>query len=334
MHHSYSAGSPSDNAAMTTASSIERGVARAFGPASLSNLGPGFDTLGLCIDHAGDVVEASRCDDPGVRIVSIENDDGLLPTEAHRNTAAIAAKHVLDAASADFGLTLRITKGIPFGSGIGGSAASAVAGAWAANALLDEPLPKSDLVEAVITGEAAASGSRHGDNVLPALFGGLILTSSSDPTRYRRIELPRELSIAVLTPSIRILTREAREILPAQVALRDAVHNTSELAFLIDAFHAGDWETVGRCIMGDRLVEPVRATLIPIYDDVRRSALEAGAFGCAITGSGPAMFAICPGPVEAQSVLDAMLDACRRSGVESSGFVAHADGCGVRLLDE
>jgi homoserine kinase len=310
-----------------------RSAVRAFGPASLSNLGPGFDTLGLCIDGAGDIVECTRTDEPGVRIESISDDGGLLPTDPERNTAAIAASEVLRSANAPFGITMRIEKGIPFGSGIGGSAASAVAGAWAANLLLDAPFEKSDLVEAVLTGEAAASGSRHGDNVLPALLGGLILTSSSDPARHRRIELPAELTLVVITPSIRILTREAREILPKLVALRDAVHNTSELAFLIDAFHAGDWETVGRCIMGDRLVEPVRATLLPVYDDVRAAALNAGAFGCAITGSGPAMFAVTPDRHIGATILEAMIGACESKGVQASGMVTRADGCGVRALE-
>lgn len=308
-------------------------VARAFGPASLSNLGPGFDTLGLCVGRHGDVVSATPCEERGVVVTGITGDDGQLPLDASRNTAAVAAQAVLDLVDADFGLQLTIDKGVPFGSGIGGSAASAVAGAYAANALLDQPLSKDELVEAVITGEAVASGSRHGDNVLPALFGGLVLVSSSDPTLYRRIALPRPLILTVLTPSIQILTREARDILPHNVPLRDAVHNASALAFLIDAFHAGDWKTVGRSIMSDRIVEPVRATLLPVYDAVREAALSAGAHGCAITGSGPAMFAISDDQTTGERVREAMVDACHACGAEASAFVTGADTTGVRLID-
>ena len=306
------------------------GQARAFGPASLSNLGPGFDALGLCIDHVGDVVEARRTNAPGVTVAAIDGDGGVLPRAAERNTAARAAQTVLDRAGADFGVELRIEKGVPLGSGIGGSAASAVAGAWAANLLLDEPLPKDALVEAVLAGEELASGSRHGDNVLPALFGGLVLVSSSDPTRYRHVPLPCDLHIAVIVPEVQILTKQARAMLPQQVGLRDAVHNAAELGFLLDAFRAGDWEAVGHSIMQDRLVEPVRATLVPCYGAVRAAALEAGAFGCALTGSGPAMFALADDAAHTEQVLAAMLAASRAHGIDALALTTQANADGVR----
>ncbi len=303
---------------------------RVFGPASLSNLGPGFDTLGLCIGGIGDYVEAVRTDEPGVKITGITGDGGKLSLQTALNTASVAAKVVLEALGAEGGLALRIEKQVPFGSGIGGSAASAVAGAWAANVALGSPLEKSALVQAVLAGEAVASGERHGDNVLPALLGGMVLVSSSDPHRYRSIALPRAMDLAVVVPEITVLTRTARAMLPARVGLRDAVHNASELAFLVDAFRAGDWETVGRCIMEDRLVEPLRATLVSCYSAAKTAALDAGAFGAALTGSGPAMFALASSPDEAAVVLEAMLHACSQKGVRARGIVSFADGEGVR----
>lgn len=305
---------------------------RVFGPASLSNLGPGFDTIGLCIDGVGDVVEARRDDRPGVRIDRIIGDMGRLPHEAEKNTAAVAARVVLDRLGVREGVVLRIEKHVPFGSGIGGSAASAVAGAWAVNVLFGSPLTKEDLVEAVLAGEEVASGGRHGDNVLPALFGGLVLVSSSDPHRYRRVPLVRPLFISVIVPGVQILTKMAREMLPKQVSLRDAVHNASELAFMIDAFNSGDWEVVGRCIMSDRLVEPVRATLVPCYQSVREAALDAGAFGCALTGSGPAIFALTDTYEQAREVLIAMEAASRNDGIDLLGMVTEANSEGVRLI--
>lgn len=300
------------------------------GPASLSNLGPGFDALGLCIAHVGDRVEASLVDEPGIRFEPVPGPIAWTPpADPMRNTAVVAAEAVRQRLAPASGVLLRLHKGIPLGSGIGGSAASAVAGAWAVNRLFGTPLAKEDLVEAVLEGEVQASGSRHGDNVLPALFGGLVLVSSSDPARYRRIPLPEALPVAIVMPQVEILTRQAREMLPKQVGLRDAVHNASELAFLIDAFRCGDWETVGRCIMQDRLVEPVRATLVPCYEAVRRAAIEAGAFGCALTGSGPAMFALASTPNVAASVAAAMVEASRSAGIEASGLTTEVNGRGV-----
>lgn len=302
---------------------------RVFGPSSLSNLGPGFDTIGLCIGGIGDFVEARLDEEPGVRIESVEGDNGLIPVDPERNTASVAAQKVLEELQSPYGMVLRIRKHVPFGSGIGGSAASAVAGAWAASLLHGVALHKQDLVEAVLTGEQVASGGRHGDNVLPALFGGLVLVSATDPTHYRRIPLVKELPIAVITPQVQILTKQAREMLPREVLLRDAVQNASDLAFLVDAFRCGDWETVGRCIMTDRLVEPVRATLVPCYKAVRQAAMEAGALGCALTGSGPSIFAVAATPAIAERVSEAMLDASRSMGIPAIGCATEANPDGV-----
>ncbi len=301
-----------------------------FGPASLSNLGPGFDALGLCVSGIGDMVRARRTDGPGVQL---RHEPGAVPLEAlqdsEKNTAVIAARGVLDLLGADGGIELTLTKGIPLGSGIGGSAASAVAGAWAANMLFGRPLEKEALVEAVLEAEDIASGGRHGDNALPALLGGLILVSSSNAARYRRIELPDSLHIALILPNVQVLTRQARAMLPDRVSLQDAVGNASELAFLVDAYRCGDWETVGQCMMRDRLVEPVRASLVPCYHAVRNAALEAGAFGCALTGSGPAMFALAPSAEEAASIRGAMVEASLSERVEARGLVAEVNDAGV-----
>ena len=309
-------------------------VVHIFGPASLSNLGPGFDALGLCISGIGDVIEAHRADRPGVHL---EHEPGIvgwvLPSDPKQNTAVIAAEGVLRRAGSRMGMVFRLKKGIPLGSGIGGSAASAVAGAWAANVLLGCPLEKEDLVEAVLDAEDFASGGRHGDNALPALLGGLVLVSSSNPSRYRQVALPGELHIAIILPDVEVLTKQAREMLPAQVPLRDAVHNASELAFLVDAYRCGDWETVGACMMQDRLVEPVRAKLVPCYDAVRSAAVGAGAFGCALTGSGPAMFALAASEEDAVVVRDAMVEASEAEGIQARGVLSSANPRGVAEIE-
>ncbi|GAB5521552.1 MAG: homoserine kinase [Rhodothermales bacterium] len=306
--------------------------AHVFGPASLSNLGPGFDTLGLCVSELGDVVRVRTVEQPGVHVTSITGDGGTLSKATAQNTAATAALYVLRQANAVHGLEMTIEKGVRPGSGIGSSAASAVAGAWAANEALGSSFAKAEVVEAVLRGEAVASGSLHGDNVLPALFGGLLLVSATEPTRYRCVQLPRDLHLAVILPQVQVLTKEAREMLPDQVSLWDAVHNTSELAFMLDAFHAGDWETIGQSMMQDRLVEPVRATLVPCYPMVKTAALEAGALGCALTGSGPAMYALAESAAHAEVVLQAMLEASRCSGTPADGLATTVDAEGTRCV--
>jgi len=303
-------------------------------PASLSNLGPGFDALGLAIEGLGDIVEVWASPEPGVRMVSSESGATWVAPDDRQNTAVVAAESVLRTLGRAEGLILRIRKGVTPGSGLGSSAASAVAGAWAANVACGEPLTKAELVDAVLEGESMASGSRHGDNVLPALFGGLVLVSSSDPHRYKTLSLGAPLHMALIFPDVRVLTREARAMLPAQVPLRDAVSNAAEFAFLLHALQAGDVEAAGRCIMQDRLVEPVRATLVPCYETVRQTALEAGAFGCALSGSGPAMFALCASHTDAERVAKAMRSASEAMGIAARSHAVRADNQGAVTLAE
>lgn len=300
----------------------------AFGPASLSNLGPGFDALGLCVTGLGDRVEARRTDAPGVTIEGPPS----IPTDPEKNTAGRAALHVLRESGAEGGVGLRIEKGVPLGSGVGGSAASAVAGAWAANAVLGAPFDKAGLVDAVLEGEVAASGSYHGDNVLPALFGGLVLTSPSDPRAYRRVALPEAPPIAVIVPHVEVLTRQARAVLPETVPHKDASAQAAELAFLLAALLEGDWAEFSRHLMRDRLAEPYRATLVPVYAAVKAAALDAGAAGCALTGSGPAMFAVPAAGADADAILAAMVAASRAGAIDAHGWVASVDPEGVRTV--
>jgi homoserine kinase len=304
-----------------------------FGPASLSNLGPGFDALGLCLEGMGDRVEAWRVEEPGVHLDPCEG-TVKVPQDPNKNTATRAALAVLEQADASHGIGMRIWKGIPLGSGIGGSSASAVAGAWATNLVLGTPFSKMELLDAVMEGESIASGARHGDNVLPTLLGGLVLLSPTNPAHFSQIALPGPLPLALVLPKIEVLTQEARTLLPKQVPFTDAIHNAADLALMVEAFRAGDWARVGMLMMRDRLVEPVRAQLVPCYHAVRQAALEAGAFGCALTGSGPAMFALAATPASAHHILEAMLAACSEAGIEAEGLLTAASDKGVRVVEE
>jgi len=303
---------------------------RVEAPASLSNLGPGFDAFGLCIDGIVDEVVVTRTDQAGVHVSSVEGVNEGIPADAS-NTAAVGAREVLRRSKAKCGLNVRIIKGIRIGSGIGGSAASAVAGAVAANEILGRPLPETEVIAAGLEAERSAAGAIHGDNVLPCMLGGFVLTTPGAPSIFRRYEVPRDLHIPLLLPHFTVLTEEARAVLPKNVPLTDAAVTAAAAAHAIGALLAGDWKSFGEAIMKDRLVEPQRAKLIDFYSAVKEAALEAGALGCALSGSGPAMFAVSDEPERAQSVADAMLVALRNAGHEGSCRVVHANNSGVKI---
>lgn len=295
-------------------------------------MGPGFDTLGLAISGFGDCI-TGRIVSEGVPSVTIKPIGRVaVPSEASANTAGVAANFILTRTNARVGIELQIEKGIPLGSGIGGSAASAAAGAFVANHLLGEPFSREELVDAAIEGEALASGAEHGDNVLPALLGGLVLVSPENPRSYRRLPVPEGLFLSIIIPELQIMTSSARMILPDSVRHTDAVHNAADLAFLITAFGRGDWLSVGRHIMTDRLAEPFRARLLPCYDHVKQAALSHGALGVALSGSGPAMFAVASGADDARTVLHAMEEACNDKGLNSTAAVVSIDHSGTRLF--
>lgn len=272
----------------------------------------------------GDLIQARFSSKPGITITSSDP----IPLEARENTAGRAAHLVMTKASDKRGLHLHINKGIPIGSGIGGSAASASAGAWAANLLLGKPFTKKELAYEVLEAERLASGGTlHGDNALPSLLGGLILTSPVRPLDYRRIELTRLMHLVVVLPKKTILTADARTILPRVVPRLEAVHNASDLAFMLHSLMVGDWDTLAPYMMRDRIVEPARASLVTCYAAVRQAALEAGACAAALTGSGPAMFAIVDDAQSASGICNAMVEA---AGEDANGIVTQADMHGVR----
>ena len=267
---------------------------RVFAPATVSNVGPGFDVLGFALHRPGDVVEAERSDEPGVALTGITGDGGALPVDAARNSASVAARAVWERAPGGRprGILLHLHKGMPLASGLGSSGASAAAGAVAANLLLDEPLPLAELVRCAMAGERAACGAAHADNVAPSIAGGIVLIRSYDPLDLVCLPVPDGLFVAVVHPHCGVSTRDARARLARRTfALPDIVANAGNLGALVAALYRQDLPLLGRAIE-DRLVEPVRAEMIPAYADVRRAALEAGALACAISGSGPSMFAV------------------------------------------
>ncbi|MEM6641216.1 MAG: homoserine kinase [Pseudomonadota bacterium] len=263
-------------------------LVRARAPASVGNVGVGFDVLGLSLCAPFDEVVAVRSAERGVRIRAIEGVVSDLPLEASNNTAGRAAQSVLG--DAPFGVELTIHKGIAIGSGMGGSAASAVAAAVAVNALRSSPLDANALLDAALDGESLASGERHADNVAPSLLGGLVLCAPGSPAR--RLPVPDGLVCVVVRPHLRLDTREGRAVLREDYRCAEWVRQAGHLAGFVDACHRGDTASVCRHLV-DTLIEPQRKHRIPGFDQAAAAAHDAGAKAFSISGSGPAVFAWC-----------------------------------------
>ena len=264
--------------------------ATAFAPASVGNVAIGFDILGFSVDAIGDRVTVRRTASPGVTIRAITGVAADLPLEAARNTAGRALLAMHEALAPGFGIEMSIEKGIPLGSGLGGSAASAVGAVVAANALLDTPLPRLELLKFAMQGEAVASGSMHVDNIAPSLYGGLVLTVGIDHPRVKQIPVPADVRAVIVHPHMFLGTREARAILSKSVPLSDFVWQTANLAGFISGCYTGDLDLL-RASFEDVVIEPQRQALIPGFAAVRAAAMAAGALGCSISGAGPTMFA-------------------------------------------
>jgi homoserine kinase len=302
--------------------------ATAFAPASVGNVGVGFDLLGHVIDGPGDTVTARRIDEPGVVIEAIEGVITELPKAPDRNTAGRAVIALLGYTQADFGVALSIHKGIPLGSGLGGSAASATAALVATNALLDRPLKTEALYPFALAGESVASGSAHGDNVGPQLLGGLVLATLE---RLIPIPVPEGLWSTVVHPDHIVETRRARESLEAPFPIATIVQQNSLLAQFLIGCQTGDLDLI-RAGLGDVLVEPRRAPLIPGFEQVKQAALDHGALGASISGAGPSVFGWFTDRDQAEAARQSMIDAFALVDLPAEGWVSPVNSPGARLL--
>ncbi|MDX1388966.1 MAG: homoserine kinase [Acidobacteriota bacterium] len=300
----------------------------AFAPATVANLGPGFDVLGLALHEPGDRVTARLVEGEDVRIVSITGDGGKLPTDAEQNTAGIAAAVTLKLAGVRTGIELELEKGLPLGSGLGSSAASAAAAAWAVNRLIGSPLMELDLVEACLEAETAVSG-RHADNVAAAVMGGIVMVRSVDPLDVVGLPVPRGLMVAVVTPDFVLNTSAGRKALPRSVSIPEMVANQAALAGLVSALYMGDLALLGRSLE-ERIVTPARTPLIPGAQEVIEAANLAGVIGSGLSGSGPSVFAFCENRDVAGEVAGAMVEAYSKAGLASQVVVSPAGCPGAR----
>lgn len=305
-----------------------RSSVTALSPASIGNVATGFDIVGHTLEGPGDRVTARRIDERTVRLRSVTGVLTELPGEPDRNTALRGIEALRRARALPFGFEIDIDKGIPLGSGMGGSAASAVAALVAANALLDEPLETAALYPFAMEGEAAASGGLHGDNVGPMLTGGVALATAD---RVVRLPVPKGLTCVLVHPHFVLETRKAREALRAPYAIGDFVAQSAGLAELIVGLHSGDI-TALRAGLRDTLVEPRRAHLIPGFAAVKQAALDAGAIGASISGGGPSVFAWFMEPASARAAGVAMSNAFAGAGLDSDVFLSPVDGPRARVI--
>lgn len=306
-----------------------------FAPASVANFGVGFDVLGAALDGPGDVVRARLTDKPGVRLLSVTGDAGRLSRSARRNTAAVAAAAVLEAAGERRrGLELTLEKGLPLSSGMGSSAASAAAGALAAGLLIGVK-DRAALLRPALLGEHVADGSWHGDNVFASLLGGLVLVPSSDPEGALdpvRLRVPSRLRLVLVHPGLELETRRARGVVPRSVPMPVHSANAASLAAFVAALAAGDLARAGRALLEDRLVDPARLPLIPGGRAVLDAMLGAGAFGVCLAGAGPSLLALAELGPGAARIARAAEAAWRRAGIGARASVHRLDARGARRV--
>ena len=299
-----------------------------FAPGSVGNVGPGLDVLGLAVAGAGDWVTAELLSVRGIELRDPGHPD--LPTDPARHSATLAAGAVLQRAGGHQGLALWVRKGLPLSGGQGGSAASAVAGAVAANESLGRPLGVQALLESCLEAEAAVAG-RHADNLAPSLLGGVVLVRSLDPPDVVTLPTPAGLTVVLAHPDQRMRTADARAALPGVVTRDVAVHQMAQVAAMVAALYAGDLALLGRAL-DDRIAEPARAPLLPGFTSAKRAALEAGALGASISGSGPTAFALAGSQAAAARVGAAMAAAYAAAGVECTVRTGSVDTAGARVV--
>ena len=295
---------------------------KVFAPASVANVAVGFDILGFALEKPGDEIIIREGKEPGLKITEIRGAQGKLPYDVMKNTAGYAAHRLLAHLGAlDVPLEMEIHKKMPFGSGLGSSAASAVGGVFGVNEFLKTGLSKLDILRYAVEGEEIADGAFHADNVGPALLGGMVLIRDNETLDVKKLPIPRGLFSVVIYPHIEILTRESRGILKPEISFKSAITQTGNLAAFVAGMYTSDFELMGRSLR-DVIVEPQRAHLIPNFYDVKEMALSQGCLGFSISGAGPSMFALCTDSMMAEEIGNRAAAIMKISKIETDIFLS------------
>lgn len=303
---------------------------KVYAPGSIGNVGCGFDVFGLAIEAVGDILEVAENNTGQLRILDITGDP-TIPVDPEKNIVTVGASNLLLEFGSTQGFDFKITKGIIAGSGLGSSGSSATAGVFAVNELLGQPYSRQELISFAAIGEQIASHQVHYDNVAPSMLGGFTVVRSSNPLEILQVDIPKNLYLAMARPSVVIKTEEAKQILGSTISINQAVSQFGNIAGLVIGMQNEDISLIGRSVE-DVLATPLRSKLIPKFDKARVAALEAGAAGFNISGSGPAMFAICDGSEVAERVVNALQD-IYQDDANANFYLTQADTLGTRLID-
>ncbi len=302
---------------------------KVFCPATIANVSCGFDVLGLALDSVGDEMTVRKTAEKGITITKIIGQD--LPLETTKNVSGVAGLAFLEKSDYQGGFSIEINKKIKPGSGIGSSAASSAGAVWAMNELLGKPFSNLELVQFAMQGEKLASDVAHADNVAPALYGGFTLVRSYAPLDIVPIPTPSELFATVIHPQIEIKTSDSRKILKTNITLEKGIQQWGNVGGLIAGLFKTDYELIGRSLQ-DHIVEPIRSILIPGFDAIKANAIEAGALGCGISGSGPSIFALSKGRDIAERVAESMKTTYSSIGVPFDIHVSKVNTEGVKRI--
>ncbi len=305
---------------------------KVFAPATVANVTCGFDILGFAVDAPGDEIILKKTNSKEVIITSITGDEGKLPYDADKNTCSVVIKRFLKDLGSTQGIDIELHKMMPLGSGLGSSAASSAAAIFAINELMGQPKSIEELLPYAMEGERAASGAAHADNVAPALFGGLVLIRSYNPLDTIKLPVPENLFATIIHPQIEVKTKDAREILRKDIQFKDSVKQSGNVAGLIAGLLLPDLKLLSRSLH-DHIVEPIRSILIPGYDEVKSAALNAGALGAGISGSGPSIFALSDSKETAEKTAKAMSTVFANLEIESEVYVSQVNKNGPKILN-
>ncbi len=303
-----------------------------FAPATVANVTCGFDVIGFAVDNPGDEVMVKLVNKPSVKINKIVGDKGRLPLDPSKNTVGIPIINFLEHIGSDQGCEITLYKKMPLGSGLGSSASSAVAGVFAINELMGNPLKREELLPFAMEGERLACGSAHADNVGPSLYGGFVLIRSYDPLDVIKLPTPENLYCTIIHPHIEVETKDARNILRKQLLLKDAIIQWGNVAGLVSGLYTSDYDLIGRS-MQDVIVEPTRAILIPGFYAVKNSALQAGAIGAGISGSGPSIFALSKDEKTARRAGENMQVIFSGLAIGSEVYISKVNPLGPLIMD-
>jgi len=308
---------------------------RVFAPASVANMICGFDVMGFALEKPGDEIVARRTGENGggITVSKVTGDGGVLPVNAQENTAGVSARALLEHLGTKSGIELEIHKKMPLGSGMGSSAASAVGAVIAVNRLVGDPLERKELLEFAAEGERIACGAAHLDNVAPSLLGGIVFIRSQSPPDVFELECPVELFATVIHPKIEIRTEDTRKILRREIPLGKAVTQWGNVGGLVAGLLKGDYGLITRSLE-DVIVEPVRSVLIPGFEEVKRAALQEGALGCGISGSGPSVFSLSESEETARSIAKAMKREFDALGLDNDSYISNIKSGGPQILDQ